>query len=86
MMPRNERSKTSMLPASTRKASALSAKDVVEYETAVRADGLPVMVHGPAAEMDRAKAILGAADPLRLDAHSGAKAATMAGELSHAAG
>jgi heat induced stress protein YflT len=44
---------------------------VVEYETAVKADGFLVMAHGTAAEMARAKTILNAANPTRLDLHEG---------------
>jgi hypothetical protein len=48
---------------------------VLQYETAVKADGFLVMAHGTAEEMARAKAILGTANPSRLDVHAGAKAA-----------
>ena len=44
---------------------------VVEYEMAVKADGFLVMAHGTAAEMVRAKEILHAANPTRLDLHEG---------------
>ncbi len=43
---------------------------VVEYETAVKADAFLVMAHGSAAEMTRAKAILHAAQPSKLDLHA----------------
>jgi hypothetical protein len=46
---------------------------VIQYETAVKADGFLVMVHGSAEETARAKAILGALNPLRLDMHTGVK-------------
>ena len=44
---------------------------VIEYESAVKADGFLVMAHGPAAEMARAKALLDIAQPTRLDLHQG---------------
>ena len=45
---------------------------VIQYEAAVKADSFLVMAHGTAEEMARAKAILGTANPSRLDLHSGA--------------
>ena len=48
---------------------------VLQYETALKADSFLVMAHGTVEEVARAKAILGAANPLRLDAHAGAIAA-----------
>jgi hypothetical protein len=42
---------------------------VIEYEAALNADAFLVMAHGPAAEMARAKTILGMANPSRLDVH-----------------
>src|SRR5271169_2553651 len=48
---------------------------VIRYEAAVKADNFLVMAHGTAAEMARAKAILGTANPSRLDVHAGVKAA-----------
>jgi hypothetical protein len=63
------------------------AKDsVIQYETAVRADSFLVMAHGTAEEVARAKAILGTANPSRLDVHAGAKAARPADQLVPAAG
>jgi hypothetical protein len=47
---------------------------VIQYEAALKADDFLVMAHGPAAEMARAKAILGTTNPSRLDVHAGAKA------------
>jgi hypothetical protein len=44
---------------------------VLNYETAVKADGFLVMAHGTAEEMARAKAILNTANPSRLDVHEG---------------
>ena len=42
---------------------------VIEYEEALKADGFFVVGQGDVAEMDRAKAILAANDPTRLDQH-----------------
>jgi len=59
---------------------------VLQYETALKADDFLVMAHGTAAEMARAKAILGTTNPSRLDVHPGENAAaTPAGDLVHAA-
>ena len=44
---------------------------VRQYETAVKAEGFLVMAHGSPAEMARAKTILSAADPSRLDVAAG---------------
>ncbi len=46
---------------------------VLQYETAIKADGFLVMAHGRAEEVARAKAILGTANPSRLDVHAGVK-------------
>ena len=54
---------------------------VIQYETAVKADGFLVMAHGTAEEMARAKTILGTVNPSRLDVHSGVKAAEPADHL-----
>lgn len=48
---------------------------VLEYESAIKADGFVVMAHGTAEEMVRAKEILAAAGPSRTDLHQGALAA-----------
>jgi hypothetical protein len=48
---------------------------IIEYEADMKADGFLVMAHGDANEVDRAKVILGASDPSRLDVHAGIKAA-----------
>lgn len=48
---------------------------VIQYETALKADGFLVMAHGPAAEVARAKTILGTSNPSRLDVHAAAKTA-----------
>ncbi|MEO6780929.1 MAG: general stress protein [Bradyrhizobium sp.] len=51
---------------------------VLQYETAVKTDSFLVMSRGPAAEIDRARVILGTVNPTRLDVHVGAKTATLA--------
>jgi hypothetical protein len=57
---------------------------VIQYENAVKADGFLVMAHGTADEMARAKAILGTANPSRLDVHAGLKATAPVDNLVHA--
>ena len=57
---------------------------VVQYEAAVKADSFLVMAHGAAEEIARAKAILGAANPSRLDVHAGTKSAEPADHLVRA--
>jgi hypothetical protein len=47
---------------------------VIQYEAAVKADGFLVMAHGSLEEMARARTILGAANPSRLDMIAGVKA------------
>ncbi len=59
---------------------------VLQYETAVKTDNFLVMAHGGAAEIARAKTILGAADPSRLDVHAGASATTPAHDFVSAGG
>ena len=59
---------------------------VIQYETALKADSFLVMAHGTAEEMARAKAILGTANPSRLDLHPGVTAAEPAGDLVHVDG
>jgi hypothetical protein len=54
---------------------------VVQYETALKADRFLVMAHGSAADMTRAKAILGTVNPSRLDVHVGSKPKEAAGHL-----
>jgi hypothetical protein len=46
---------------------------VIQYETALKTDSFLVMAHGPAAEIARAKTILGTVNPTRLDVHTGLK-------------
>jgi len=43
---------------------------VLQYETAIKADGFLVMAHGTAAEIARAKAILASAKPSQIDVHA----------------
>jgi len=50
---------------------------VLQYETDVHADGFLVMAHGTPEEMVRAKAILGAENPARIDVHAGARSADL---------
>ena len=59
---------------------------VVQYETALKADSFLLMAHGPAAEIDRAKTILAAMNPSRLDVHAAGKAAEAPGNPVRAAG
>lgn len=59
---------------------------VIQYEAAVKADGFLVMAHGAAEEIARAKAILGTANPSRLDVHAGVQAIEPADHLVHAVG
>ncbi len=58
---------------------------VVHYEADLKADNFLVMAHGTAADMARAKEILGNENPLRMDVHSGADAATQHDRMVHAA-
>jgi hypothetical protein len=48
---------------------------VIQYETALKTDSFLVMAHGPAAEIARAKTILGTANPTRVDLHTAASTA-----------
>ncbi len=43
---------------------------VIQYETAIKTDSFLVMAHGPAAEIARAKTILGSVNPSHLDVHT----------------
>jgi hypothetical protein len=58
---------------------------VVQYESALKADNFLLMAHGPVAEIDRAKAILAATSPSRLEVHTGNKAAEVPGNPVRAA-
>jgi uncharacterized membrane protein len=44
---------------------------VLNYETALEADGFLVMAHGTTDEVERAKVILGTTNPLSLSSHAG---------------
>jgi hypothetical protein len=59
---------------------------VIDYETALKADGFLVMAHGAAEEVARAKAILGTVDPSRLDIYAGVKMEKAAADLVQAIG
>jgi hypothetical protein len=54
---------------------------VIQYEADMKADGFLVMAHGTAEEVARAKAILGAAKPSRLDVHAYVKPTEMEDHL-----
>ncbi len=54
---------------------------VIQYETALKADGFLVMAHGTAQEMARAKTILGTVKPSCLDVHTAVKVKEPAGQL-----
>jgi len=43
---------------------------VIQYETALKTDSFLVTAHGPAAEIARAKTVLGTANPTRVDVHN----------------
>ena len=49
---------------------------VIQYEEALKTDGFLVVAQGPAEEMDRAKAVLAASGPTRLDEHDGVPQST----------
>jgi hypothetical protein len=51
---------------------------VLQYETAIKADGFLVMVHGTPDEVAHAKAVLGTSDPSSLAVHSGSQATAAA--------
>ena len=57
---------------------------VIQYEEALKADSFLVLAHGPAQEIARAKAILGAADPQQLTVHGAELATATADHLAHA--
>ena len=52
--------------------SGIPKDSVIAYETAIKADGFLVTVHGPAEELARAKAILGSVGAARVDLHQNA--------------
>jgi hypothetical protein len=51
---------------------------VLQYETAIKADGFLVMAHGTPADVARAKSILGTTNPSSLEVHSGTHVAPAA--------
>jgi hypothetical protein len=51
---------------------------VLQYETTLKTDRFLVMAHGPAAEVARAKTILGTVNPSSLDVYKGVKPAAPA--------
>lgn len=55
---------------------------VVEYETAVRADGFLVLAQGSAADMAHARAILEKTGATRMDAHAGSAAPALAAAVA----
>lgn len=59
-------------------STGIPKDSVIAYETALKADKFLVMAHGPAEEMARAKAVLGALNPSRMDLHEGVVAAESA--------
>ena len=48
---------------------------VIQYETALKTDNFLVMARGSAAEISRAKTMLGTVNPTRLDMHTGGQTA-----------
>lgn len=52
---------------------------VIAYETAIKADGFLVMAHGSASEVERARQILHAVSPTKIDLHSNGTMSTDAG-------
>jgi hypothetical protein len=51
---------------------------VLQYETAIKADGFLVMAHGTPADVARAKSILGTTNPSSLEVHNRTHVATAA--------
>jgi hypothetical protein len=66
-------------------SAGIPKDSVIAYETAVKADDFVVMARGSAEEMARAKAILSAADPKRLDMHADVKEAKTGDQAAPAA-
>jgi hypothetical protein len=58
---------------------------VIEYETALKADGFLVFVHGTAGDVARAKSVLAAVKPTHLEVHEGVKSPAASRPLIHAA-
>ena len=57
---------------------------VVQYETDVKANRFLVMAHGAAEDAARARAILGTANPSRIDMHDGPHALALADQITYA--
>jgi hypothetical protein len=57
---------------------------VVQYEADVKADGFLVMAHGTSEETARARTILGAVNPSRIDVHEGEHARQLADQITYA--
>ncbi len=57
---------------------------VLEYETDIKADSFLVMARGSAEELERAKTILGASNPSRIDVHPGVEPVAAAPVPVHA--
>lgn len=63
-------------------SSGIPKDSVLAYKTAIEADNLLVTVHGPAEEITRAKAILGALGATRVDLHDGATGSESTGHMA----
>jgi hypothetical protein len=61
--------------AATLYSIGIPKDSVLQYETALKADGFLVMAHGTATEMARAKSILGTANASSIDLHTAAAGA-----------
>jgi hypothetical protein len=59
---------------------------VIQYEADLKADDFLVMAHGTTEEMVRAKAVLGAGSPSRVELHTAAPAVRPVGDLVPAGG
>jgi hypothetical protein len=66
-------------------STGIPKDSVIEYESAVKADGFLVMAHGSADEMARARAMLDTSNPTRLDVHEGLQTPVPADKVAHAA-
>lgn len=58
-------------------STGIPKDSVIDYETALTADNFLVMARGPAADMARAKDILGQGNPSRVDTHAPAAPAAV---------
>jgi hypothetical protein len=57
---------------------------VIAYEAALKSDSFLVMAHGPTEEVARARTVLKAFSPSRLDLHEGTKTAAAGDHPVHA--